>query len=347
MSRTTTPPLLSPELERAQRMTDFACACGESLEMEILVARVSALLSEWIQADLLVVAMPNGLVNGKSATYIGSRQPLLHTAERELLNQVVYTFDEIGLDSPDPEHMELVQTANLVPLRASSRADTVYEIWRAPLMIDGELVGFLGLYGFQDWLFSRRSVQMLNAMVPIITQAIANARRFAELLVRTTEDPLTGALNRRGFESTLHRECQRAERNARDLGLVMIDVDYFKEINDRFGHPVGDEVLREIVSRMKEVLRCSDAICRLGGDEFAVILPEVNLSTAKQIAERLARACASIFAGGSDGIAVTQSMGVAVLNSRDQYRPDHLARRADEALYASKRGGRARVSQIG
>ncbi len=165
----------------------------------------------------------------------------------------------------------------------------------------------------------------------------------SELFFQASTDSLTGIANRRHFLAQAEQEMRRSRRFARDMAVMMIDIDHFKAINDQNGHAVGDAVLQALVKRALESLRQSDILGRLGGEEFAVILPETNLAAATASAERLRQHIAkrSLIAE-HNAIACTVSIGVAQLHAGDST-IDDLLNRADEALYRAKNEGRNRV----
>ncbi len=156
-------------------------------------------------------------------------------------------------------------------------------------------------------------------------------------------DQLTGLFNRKEFQRLLDLEIARSQRHGRILALLMVDVDYFKAVNDRYGHPVGDVVLRNVADRIFNALRPNDVVARYGGEEFIVMLPETNGAGAIAIAERL---CEQVRATPMDithGIRpeVTVSVGVAVY-PLDTDTAESLIAAADRALYAAKDAGRDR-----
>lgn len=161
-------------------------------------------------------------------------------------------------------------------------------------------------------------------------------------------DVLVGTYNRRYLIEELPREIERARRYHRPVGLVMVDLDWFKQINDRHGHAVGDEVLRGFATRIRTSLRqSSDWVARYGGEEFVLVLPETALEEAAQVAEKIRLDCASrTFPTVTGELVVTASFGVTALTSGSDSAigADTLLRRADEALYISKHSGRNRVS---
>ena len=166
----------------------------------------------------------------------------------------------------------------------------------------------------------------------------------AELAALVLTDPLTGSLNRRGFEQELGRAVARAARESGELALLAVDVDQFKRINDSFGHLAGDTVLRELAEVLTHSARTEDVLGRVGGDELVVLLPGADLEAAAVVAERISsvvRGHHFITTRGRER--VTVSIGIAAEQVRDPYLGHALRARADEALYVAKRLGRDRV----
>lgn len=162
------------------------------------------------------------------------------------------------------------------------------------------------------------------------------------LLEATIRDELTGLHNRRYLMRRLNEEFERARRRGTELGLLMIDIDHFKEVNDNFGHPAGDEVLRSVGQTLASMLREYDIGGRYGGEEFAVVLAETAPADMVKLAERVRERIGEMEAHGKrTGIRVTISIGVAVLNAQDT--TDTLLQRADTALYRAKEEGRNRT----
>ncbi|HJZ22424.1 MAG TPA: GGDEF domain-containing protein, partial [Bradyrhizobium sp.] len=168
-------------------------------------------------------------------------------------------------------------------------------------------------------------------------------QNFADLKVLATTDGLTGLYNRRHFEAVARTEWRRSQRYIRPLSLLVIDADHFKSINDRFGHDVGDSVLKTIAGICQSSKRDSDSAGRLGGEEFAVLLPETGEAAARTVAERLCqmvRECSP--SAGEEKISVTVSIGVATA-TLSMSGIGALMKRADAAMYEAKRSGRDRV----
>ncbi len=164
------------------------------------------------------------------------------------------------------------------------------------------------------------------------------------LRLLATRDELTGLLNRREFDRVLEEERERALRFGHPLGLIMIDVDRFKAINDAHGHPVGDAVLREVARLLGREVRTVDRVARFGGEEFAVLLVQTDATSTIDVAARLCAAIAGepFTAAGVAGLRVTISAGVASLPN-DARSAGELVAAADKALYAAKARGRNQV----
>jgi diguanylate cyclase (GGDEF)-like protein len=180
--------------------------------------------------------------------------------------------------------------------------------------------------------------------------ALQSLRHLEAQATLATTDPLTGAANRREFDRFLDQEIARASRYQRPLSVVLVDVDHFKRLNDTRGHQDGDRVLQLVVAAMRRVVRNQDLLARYGGEEFAVVAPETGPRQAGILGERLRSAIqeATYWEEGDLGPEVTASLGVSSrLPTSDGIGYDELIRRADLALYASKEGGRNRVTIYG
>ncbi|MGM0480315.1 MAG: sensor domain-containing diguanylate cyclase [Pseudomonadota bacterium] len=170
----------------------------------------------------------------------------------------------------------------------------------------------------------------------------------AELERHNYEDPLTKLYNRRYFSHQLEKEYRRAQRNQAPLSLVMIDIDYFKKVNDTYGHFVGDEILRGLAKTLQEsAQRPADVVCRYGGEEFAVILPECSAIQAQALAEKLVvNVRSTAFSTDVGPQHITISVGIAVFDRQIGQSSEALFKAADEALYQAKRDGRDQVVAI-
>lgn len=186
-------------------------------------------------------------------------------------------------------------------------------------------------------------IKIGSTIFKYLTGADAESAYFEEVFKLTITDGLTQVHNRRHFDEALEREFLRARRHARPLSLLVLDIDFFKRINDQYGHLAGDQVLRELASLVQGRVRRDETIARYGGEEFVVLLPETPLEGAVSLAENLrARIESHSFVFQGVTIPVTVSIGCATFAQSDSTGPD-LFRRADEKLYQAKQGGRNRV----
>lgn len=158
---------------------------------------------------------------------------------------------------------------------------------------------------------------------------------------RADHDPLTGLYNRYAFQNQLDEEIRRIDRYGGSFSLIMLDLDYFKTVNDRYGHDVGDQVLRRVSALMQEEVRDPDIITRWGGEEFMILLPETDIDNAIVLAERIRTRIAETDFEGPDG--VTISLGLAGSHAGES--EEMLIRRVDRALYRAKASGRNRAVQ--
>jgi diguanylate cyclase (GGDEF)-like protein len=155
-------------------------------------------------------------------------------------------------------------------------------------------------------------------------------------------DSLTGMQNRRYFDDALREYLDEFRRISKPVGLMILDLDHFKEVNDTHGHDVGDEVLRAVASCLKDMTRYHDVVARLGGEEFAVVAPNMDNELLIKLAERIRKAIAAMaIISGNVRLKITTSVGLAVWDGKED--ADEFYRRADSLLYQAKRLGRNRV----
>lgn len=200
-----------------------------------------------------------------------------------------------------------------------------------------------GYYMLRIWpLYSssnEHSRQVGRAIV--LANVTAQVQLREELRSRSETDALTGVANRRRFDQTLKIECSRFRRGHAPFSLLMIDLDFFKDVNDRYGHAAGDEVLRQVAQILLGTLRATDVVARYGGEEFAVLLTETRLEGAMAIAERIRIAVEEhVLAVEGTQIILTLSVGVSSHCGEESETAEGLLKRADDALYRAKASGR-------
>jgi diguanylate cyclase (GGDEF)-like protein len=221
----------------------------------------------------------------------------------------------------------------------------VRSLLHVPLIGKGRAVGVLGVDNISNPNeFSEMEEIQLAILADYAAVAIENANLYSKIQQMAITDELTGLYNRRGLFELGRREVERSLRFGRDLPALMIDVDLFKEINDEYGHLIGDQVLQVLAMRFRHNVRDIDVVGRYGGDEFVILLLENDLPTAKMIAERLRVLISSIPILTDRGpIDVSVSMGLTSIGNDVKDLPT-LLQRADEALFAAKSTGRNRIA---
>ncbi len=208
-----------------------------------------------------------------------------------------------------------------------------------PLMVGGEVIGSVLLS--RPAPYSEAEEQRIRESVSQAAPVLANLRNLAVAEIGAATDGLTGLPNKRAVTDALKRTFAQATMTSAPLGLVMLDLDHFKQVNDQHGHAAGDQVLAGVGAALRGVLRARDFAGRNGGEEFSVLLPDTEIDAALEIAERIRAAIAEITVPGTD-VPVTASLGVAGFPGHGSTL-ERLERLADAALYVAKRQGRNRV----
>jgi two-component system cell cycle response regulator len=240
------------------------------------------------------------------------------------------------------------------PLRVCSQMRTVEHSRTLPIILIAEeadrprVVRGLDL-GVNDFIM--RPIERNELLARVRTQirrqryAVELRRSVTNTLALAVTDELTGLYNRRYFDRHLTLMLDKAREQDRDMAVMLIDMDFFKAVNDTHGHDIGDAVLKEFSQRLRRNIRGVDLACRFGGEEFVVLMPDTDYRQAQGVAERVRMSVAERgFETGGPGqpLAVTVSVGVA-LNESDHDTPELILKRADVALYRAKREGRNRV----
>ena len=215
------------------------------------------------------------------------------------------------------------------------------EVMVMPLLKGMNLVGILVLYGGGD-AGLKQQYDKLSQAAEVIAQAITHAKSLRQAQTSAITDTLTGLYNKGYFSEALKHEIVRAAKFSRPTSLILFDIDHFKEYNDTYGHPAGDQVLKDIAQVIQESIDTTDMACRYGGEEFAVILPEAKQDKVQHTAERLRHAVENFsFAHRKNTISIG---ALTCLNS--SVSASNMINEADKALYKSKALGRNKVTNI-
>jgi diguanylate cyclase (GGDEF)-like protein/PAS domain S-box-containing protein len=299
-------------------------------------------------------------------TIVGQMAPQLFTNEagvlfiinssRDLLESVV-SWGEVSLREGvlTPEDCRALQRSQLYVVTENAQSGSICRhlgerplpngYLCVPLMAQGETIGVLHVQSSSAPVESQEVRQQLaRAMAESIGLALANLQLRETLRQQSIRDALTGLFNRRYMEETLEREVQRAARNQEPLGIIMIDIDHFKQFNDTHGHEAGDVLLREFGKLLRSQTREADIACRYGGEEFILIMPGASLAIAQKRAEALCKAIKQLNVRYNSQLleAVTLSAGVSAYPETGSSGLTTV-NAADSALYQAKHAGRDRV----
>lgn len=190
--------------------------------------------------------------------------------------------------------------------------------------------------------FRERELANIEGLLTTLVFPLRNALQYQKAKLAASIDPLTGAGNRFALEQTLAREVDLAKRHQLDLSILMLDIDFFKVVNDSYGHCTGDKVLKEMAKTIMQCIRQSDICFRYGGEEFLILLSSTNNTDAQLIAERIRQSISELrFVTERGNLQITASIGCASLQAEEGYM--ELIERADSFLYQAKHAGRNQV----
>lgn len=211
-----------------------------------------------------------------------------------------------------------------------------------PLVARGEVIGSLCIHQCdRKRIFTQNEIDFAKRVASEATVAVLNADLFEKVEYQAQRDSLTGLYNHAYFQTALHHETERAKRTGSNLSVIMIDLDYLKPINDKYGHKAGDEAINLVAGKLQQCLRRMDIVARYGGDEFAALLPETDIETAKVIAQRILDTLNRTV--HPQGGPLSASIGVAGTPHEPQDK-EAIMKAADDTMYISKKGGRNRVT---
>jgi len=242
------------------------------------------------------------------------------------------------------EHTDVVVKSEVNNLPGPTQVgDVTANETHALLLVEGRTSGLLLLYR-SDPPFNEQHQEILEIFSTQMSMLLANIASRERIVNLAETDDLTGIWNKRYFRRQLPQEVERARVYALPLSLMIFDVDDFKQINDSFGHTVGDVVLSELCGAVRESLRPPDVFARFGGDEFAIILPHTDLTGARAVAERIMQKVKLLTIPADEEGSIKCSISIGIADHEQGNSAQDLVRRADEKLYTSKRSGKNRYT---
>ncbi|MGC2063828.1 MAG: diguanylate cyclase [Thermodesulfovibrionales bacterium] len=272
----------------------------------------------------------------------GDKYDLVHHNTPYAFESRRVSFDATVINfAIENRHRHYVSDMKGYPIRVMPfDTDDVRSVLAVPMLYEKKLMGVLVMLSEQVDFLDSFQINLIEVLCNQASTSIANAKLHAKIERLATTDGLTGLFNHRIFQERLTGELKRQSRISGPLSLMLTDIDFFKKVNDTYGHPVGDIVLKKVSKVIRESLRDIDIPARYGGEEFAVILPGTDGPGARVIAERLRTAVqGKTFSADEKSFRVSISIGIAV-SPADAKRKEELIEKADQALYHAKHNGR-------
>lgn len=326
--------------EQLRALHESSRALTSDLRLEVVLqtlADTARHLASARQAVLVVLDADGTVAQSYIAGFTAPERHLI--GERSSRWAFLKTLLEQGVPIRIVDLERDVPSFHLPPLHRS-----VKTFMGVPIVARGRPLGALCLGNKVDGRsFTQEDENLMVSLAADAAAAIENAHLFGEVQRLAITDELTGLPNRRHFFELAEYEFERARRYGRELSAIMLDIDRFKEVNDTYGHVVGDQILVGVAGRCRENLRDADLLARYGGEEFVALLPESALDGAGEVAQRLCRSVAAAPYESDEGpLSITISLGIAAV-TKSCPNLTTLLKRADVALYDAKKAGRNRV----
>ncbi|HZS12471.1 MAG TPA: diguanylate cyclase [Nitrospirales bacterium] len=315
-------------------LNQLAQAMSETLKADEIVRMVQSRLGQIVPFDLLGLGWLK-----PERVWIHSAQPLpdreLEDAKRAMLAKVQGLPLSGRYADRAPRELDLLDEERPSPLCDEQIV---------PMMVGVAQVGLMRLERHNRAPFSEHEIELLKIVAGSVALALRNAEAHSHVQNLAMTDGLTNLLNRRAFASYVAREFKESERYGTPLGLIMMDLDHFKSINDRHGHLIGDRMLKDVAALLSRTIRAMDIVTRYGGEEFAIILRRCDLPQAMMLAERIRKRVEQhAFTASGTRIPLTISLGVVVVPDPQILTVDDFIAVADRTLYHAKARGRNRV----
>ena len=325
--------------EEAETLRRAGVAISETINLQEATTRILEQLAFVIPHDSASVQLLRGdeleIIGGEGwenpASIIGVRFPIPADNPNTVVIQTrkPYLVDDVQERFP--------------AFRDVAHASHIRSWLGVPLIVHNQVIGLLAIDSREVNHFNPDNIELVTAFAGQVAVAIENARLFDETQRLAITDGLTGILNHRHFIELARAEFERTVRFKHSMALILFDIDHFKKVNDKYGHPIGDQVLVALAKLCQEKLREADPIARYGGEEFVALVIEANAKAARLVAERLRKEVEKMVIPSAKGdLSITVSIGVAEYN-KSTPNLEVLIARADQAMYVAKHKGRNRV----
>ena len=332
--------LLDRKLYETTILNDIAALSGSLQDFEETLSSVFEILD-----NLFSYTSGCLLFLQELEMYMYINRPISREALEELVQETMQTATGYAWQEKDTALIErVILNEDKVDDDLQERQHKP-EYIHIPLTAHKTVIGVLQVAGPPTPSFRRDAPVILSLISNELTMILDNARLYEGAKRMAITDGLTRIYNHRFFQELFEKEFKRATRYGSVFSLIMLDIDFFKRINDTYGHLFGDEILKEMAALVKGCLRTMDILARYGGEEFAILLPETHLEDAIQTAERIRMAVENHDFPASKGepVKVTVSQGVTSFPSTDIEKRSDIVAKADAALYEAKEAGRNRV----
>jgi diguanylate cyclase (GGDEF)-like protein/PAS domain S-box-containing protein len=336
--------------ERNQDLTtlyEVGVAMTKGLDDQEIVGGLIKQIENFEEIDIFFLAMfddESGKVtfflfnsDEKSLQHVELSGPL----DISFIKQIVEQKSTIYL--PDYEGSDIMVG---IPEKDRYSFETMHSYLGIPLVQGKKIIGILSAISKNVDAFNQKQIRLLETVASQISITLQNVKMYERMKELAIIDELTGIYNRRFFYLAANKEIERAVRYSKDLSLIIIDIDHYKDVNDHFGHMAGDKVLQKLTQVIQKELRSSDVFSRYGGEEFLILLSDTDGETATSVAERIRATVENLHVKyNEEEISVTVSLGVTQLTAKRNTLQELIAM-VDQALYGAKQKGRNRIEFI-
>jgi diguanylate cyclase (GGDEF)-like protein len=327
-------------IRRLEIITEFSRQIASTLEKKQVVSLLSDALLKAVEADSYFIGLREGnnlrldLIFDDGEYYENQIVPIDGTLSGWVLN------NQQSLFLPDLRKEVVLPGVRLVLLGKHKTSLS----WMGVPMSSGNIDGIISIGSYRPNAFNRADMDLLSSLALHAAQTLHNANHHAEVELQAKLDSLTGVYNHGHFLKLLKEQSDRALEQKKFLSLIMLDIDYFKQYNDTYGHLIGDEILIKLCNIIRQHIKSTDAVGRWGGEEFAISLPSADAEHAHKIAKRIQRSMQELtmYSNGETIPVPTVSQGIAIF-SVEVDNPTELIDLADQRLYVAKERGRNQI----